>query len=39
MCAKVTTIWEVRPEPKRKKSIQSKMFFVAGKASGLSIFV
>lgn len=33
MCAKITAIWQIRPRPKPKKSMNSPSFCVAGKAS------
>lgn len=33
VCARITSIWQIRPTPKRKKSMPSETFCVAGKAS------
>ena len=33
MCAKITSIWQIRPKPKTSKSMPSPTFYVAGKAS------
>jgi hypothetical protein len=33
ICARVTSIWQIRPTPKKKRSMTSQSFCVAGKAS------